>query len=47
MYAVVDTDTIQFEILPPSDSGKALLCFRKNDQAKGIQSILYQPENEL
>ena len=47
MYAVVDNDTIKFEILPSSDSGKALLCFKKSDQAKGIQSILYQPENEL
>ena len=29
MYAVVDNDTIKFEILPSSDSGKALLCLKK------------------
>ena len=40
MYAVVDNDTIKFEILPPSDSRKALLCFKKRPGGSDSRSSL-------
>ena len=40
MYAVVDNDTIKFEILPPpSDSRKALLCFKKAIRKKTFKAF--------
>ena len=39
MYAVVDNDTIKFEILPPSDSRKALLCFKKATRQKAFKAF--------
>ena len=39
MYEVVDNDTIKFEILPPSDSRKTLLCFKKSTRQKAFKAF--------
>ena len=44
MYAVVDNDTIKFEILPPSDSRKALLCLKKTTRQKAFKAFFTSQE---